>query len=146
MIRENLEALFADVKLNLPPGAKGKTATISRSTVERMLKTERNRHKAKGTCATKPGNLLKQQIPVRTFWHWDDKKPGFTEVDTVSHDGGYAEGEYAYTLSLTDVSLCWSRHMPRVPRPQKQGPQVDPGAVRGHPRLLPRAPQRYRQR
>ena len=129
MIRENLEALFADAKLNLPPEAKDKTAKISRSTVERMLKTGRNRHKAKGTCATKPGTLLKQQLPVRTFWHWDHKKPGFTEVDTVSHDGGYAEGEYAYTLSLTDVDLCWSRHMPRVPRSQKQGPKMDPGRI-----------------
>ena len=108
MIRENLEALFADRGLKLPPEAKAKTAEISRSTVELMLRSEKIRCKAKGTCATKPGTLLKQQIPVRTFWHWDDKKPGFTEVDTVSHDGGYAEGEYAYTLSLTDVALCWS--------------------------------------
>ncbi|GHU52471.1 integrase [Bacilli bacterium] len=108
MIRENLEALFTDKVLKLPPEAKAKTAEISRSTVELMLRGERIRHKAPGTCATKPGTLLKQQIPVRTFWHWDDKKPGFTEVDTVSHDGGYAEGEYAYTLSLTDVALCWS--------------------------------------
>ncbi|GHU44655.1 integrase [Spirochaetia bacterium] len=108
MIRENLEALFADKGLNLSLEAKTKTAEISRCTVERMLRGERKRCKTKGTCATKPGTLLKQQIPVRTFWHWDDKKPGFTEVDTVSHDGGYAEGEFAYTLSLTDVALCWS--------------------------------------
>jgi hypothetical protein len=37
MIRENLEALFADRGLNLPPEAKPKTAEINRSTVERML-------------------------------------------------------------------------------------------------------------
>ena len=108
MIRENLDALFADKQLNLPLQAKVKTAQASRSTVERMLKKERARHTAKGTCGTKPGALLKQQIPVRTFWHWDDKKPGFAEVDTVSHDGGYAQGEYAFTMSLTDVALCWS--------------------------------------
>jgi hypothetical protein len=29
------------------------------------------------------------------------------EADTVSHDGGFACGEYAYTLSVTDVALCW---------------------------------------
>jgi hypothetical protein len=108
MIRENIDALFADAALNLPPSAKPKTAEVSRSTAERMLKAERKRHQARGTCATKPGTLLKQQIPVRTFWHWDDKKPGFTEVDTVSHDGGFAQGEYAAALSLTDVALCWS--------------------------------------
>jgi hypothetical protein len=108
MIRENIDALFADAELGLPETAKAKTVQVSRSTAERFLKAERRRHKAKGTCATKPGTLLKQHIPVRTFWHWDDKKPGFTEADTVSHDGGFAHGEYAYTLSLTDVALCWS--------------------------------------
>jgi transposase InsO family protein len=108
VIRDNLDALFADKKLNLPAEAKVKTAQVSRSTVERMLKVERSRNKIKGTCATKPGTLLKNQIPVRTFWHWDDKKPGFTEVDTVSHDGGFIGGENAYTLSVTDVALCWS--------------------------------------
>jgi transposase InsO family protein len=108
MIRDNLDALFGDKKLNLPVEAKAKTAQISRSTVERILKKERSRNNVKGTCATKPGTLLKQQIPVRTFWHWDDKKPGFTEADTVSHDGGFACGEYAFTLSVTDVALCRS--------------------------------------
>jgi hypothetical protein len=119
MIRDNLDALFADKKLNLSADAKAKTAQISRSTVERMLKKERSLNKVKGTCATSlrkrsaPGTLLKQQIPVRTFWRWDDKKPGFTEAAptswrSVSHDGGFACGEYTYTLSVTDVALCWS--------------------------------------
>jgi len=108
MIRENIDALFADAVLALPATAKAKTAEVSRSTIERFLKTARQRNKVRGTCATKPGTLLKQQIPVRTFWHWDDKKPGFTEADTVSHDGGFAQGEYAFTLSITDVALCWS--------------------------------------
>jgi transposase InsO family protein len=108
MIRENLDAVCADKKLNLPPKAKAKTAQASRSTVERILKKERARHTAKATRGTKPAALLKQRIPVRTFWHWHDKKPGFAELDTVSHDGGYPQGEYAFTMSLTDVALCWS--------------------------------------
>jgi hypothetical protein len=108
LIRENIDALFADEGLALPVDAKAKTAQVSRSTIERMLKKERARINSKGTCATKPGTLLKHQIQVRTFWRWDDKKPGFCEADTVSHDGGYAAGEHAYTLSLTDVCLCWS--------------------------------------
>jgi hypothetical protein len=105
MIRENLPALTG--KYRLSPVIHAKLARVSSSTVERMLMRERKARAPKGTCSTTPGTLLKQQIPVRTFRRWDDKQPGFCEIDTVSHDGGYAAGEYAFTLSATDVALCW---------------------------------------
>jgi hypothetical protein len=105
MIRANLPALAG--KFSIPQDILAKLATVSRSTVERMLRRERKAHKPKGSCSTKPGTLLKHQIPVRTFWRRDDKQPGFCETDPVSHDGGYAAGEYAFTLSVTDVALCW---------------------------------------
>jgi len=109
MIRDNLDALATHPRFrrSISSEVKVKLATISRSTVERMLRRERRRN-TKGTCSTTPGTLLKQQIPVRTFWRWDDKQPGFCEIDTVSHDGGYAAGEYLFTLSATDVCVCWS--------------------------------------
>jgi hypothetical protein len=65
-----------------------KLSTISRSTVERLLAEERKKYKMKGKSTTKKGTLLKNQIPVRVFWAWEEKKPGFCEIDTVSHDGG----------------------------------------------------------
>jgi len=110
MIRDNLDALAKHRRFRpmINTEVKAKLAKVSRSTVERMLGRERKRKKTKGTSATKPGTLLKHQIPVRTFWRWDDKQPGFCETDTVSHDGGYAVGEYLFTLSATDVCLCWS--------------------------------------
>ncbi len=45
---------------------------------------------ARGRSGTKPGTLLKHQIPIRTFAEWDDACPGFVEIDLVGHDG---EGE-----------------------------------------------------
>jgi len=57
---------------------------------------------------TKPGTLLKSQIPVRTFAQWDDKRPGFMELDLVQHDGGNASGFFACTLTMTDVSTGWT--------------------------------------
>ena len=110
MLRDNVNTLAERHRFShiITAEVKDKLAKVSRSTVERMLRRERVRRKAKGTSATKPGTLLKQQIAVRTFWRWDDKKPGFCEIDTVSHDGGYAKGEYLFTLSATDVCLCWS--------------------------------------
>ena len=38
---------------------------------------------------TKPGKLLKHQIPIKTN-NWDVSEPGFTEVDLVSHSGANA--------------------------------------------------------
>jgi hypothetical protein len=79
---------------------------ISRPAVERLLKWERDKHKLKGRSATQKGALLKNQIPVRVFWAWDEKKPGFCETDAVSHDGG---GEttpyYAWTVTAADAAL-----------------------------------------
>jgi len=110
LIRDNLTALAKHTRFRsfITDEVKAKLGTISRSTIERMLRGERKRKKLKGTDSTKKGTLLKHQIPVRTFWRWDDKQPGFCETDTVSHDGGYAAGDYLYTLSVTDVCLCWS--------------------------------------
>jgi hypothetical protein len=110
MIRANLDALAKHRRFRclVTNDVKAKLAKVSRSTVERMLRRERKSRKLKGTSTTKPGTLLKHQIAVRTFWRWDDKQPGFCEIDTVSHDGGYAAGEFLFTLSATDVCLCWS--------------------------------------
>ena len=54
--------------------------------------------------STKPGSLLKSQIPVRTWADWDDARPGFVEIDLVSHDGGNAAGQFAFTLTVTDIA------------------------------------------
>jgi hypothetical protein len=64
--------------------------------------------KLKGRSATKPGGLLKSQIPIRTFAEWDDAAPGFCEADLVAHDGGDPRGEHAYTLDVTCVATGWT--------------------------------------
>ena len=57
---------------------------------------------------TKPGTLLKHQIPIRTFAEWDEAQPGFAEIDLVAHDGGLALGDFCQTLDLTDVCTGWT--------------------------------------
>ena len=61
-----------------------------------------------GRSLTKPGTLLKQQIAIRTYADWNDKRPGFMEMDLVDHSGGLAPGDFAQTLNLTDVSSGWT--------------------------------------
>lgn len=55
---------------------------------------------------TKPGTLLRQQIPIRTT-HWDVSSPGFVEIDLVAHSGNRASGEYIFSLNLTDILTGW---------------------------------------
>ena len=49
---------------------------MSAATIDRRLAAERRKHQLKGRCPTKPGSLLKSQIPIRTWADWDDARPG----------------------------------------------------------------------
>ena len=109
LIRANLDIISRKRRFGINVEVKKKLSTISRATIERLLTAERKKYTLKGKSTTKKGTLLKNQIPLRVFWKWDEKQPGFCEIDTVSHDGG---GEvspyYAWTLCVTDVGLCWT--------------------------------------
>ncbi len=64
----------------------------------------------KSRCTTKPGSLLKSHIPVRTWADWDDAQPGFVEIDLVSHHSGNAAGQFAFTLTVTDIATGWTEN------------------------------------
>ncbi len=85
-------------------------AGMSAATIDRRLAPERRKHQLKGRSHTKPGTLLKSQIPIRTWAQWDDAVPGFVEIDLVGHEGGNAVGEHAYTLTVTDIALGWTEN------------------------------------
>jgi len=76
-----------------------------------MVISEREKIKL-GTSTTRPGNLLKNQIQVRTFADWDDVVPGFLEADLVAHCGGNTNGAFLNTLTLIDISTSWLECMP----------------------------------
>ncbi|NVM96580.1 integrase catalytic domain-containing protein [Arthrobacter wenxiniae] len=61
-----------------------------------------------GRTHTRPGSLVKSQIPMRTWAEWNDAVPGFVEIDLIAHDGGNASGEYCFTLTVTDISTGWT--------------------------------------
>jgi transposase InsO family protein len=85
-------------------------AGMSAATIDRRLAGERRKHELKARSRTKPGSLLKSQIPVRTWADWDDAVPGFVEIDLVAHDGGNAAGEHAWTLTVTDIATGWTEN------------------------------------
>jgi hypothetical protein len=95
-------------ELAVTPEVRCKLLAISASTIDRLLAGERQRLRLRGRSGTKPGSLLRNQIPIRTFSEWDQSQPGFVEIDLVSHEGGVALGEYCYTLDATDVASGWT--------------------------------------
>ncbi len=80
---------------------------ISPPTIDRILKPLRAKHRLKGRCTTKPGTLLRKQIPIKTN-QWDESRPGFVEADTVAHCGDKIEGDYVNTVDLVDIATGWT--------------------------------------
>ena len=84
---------------------------ISPSTIDRLLRPCRQVGGRRSLSTTRPGNLLKSSIPIRTFADWQENKPGFLEIDLVAHCGESTEGFYLTTLSTVDVASGWSECM-----------------------------------
>jgi hypothetical protein len=80
---------------------------MSAATIERRLAPDRAKLAVRGRSHTKPGSLLKDAIPMRTWADWDDAVPGFVEIDLVGHEGGNSRGEFAFTLTVTDIATGW---------------------------------------
>jgi len=81
---------------------------MSPSTIDRLLHAWRRLGGRRPFSTTKPSSLLKSSIPIRTFADWQEDRPGFLEVDLVSHCGESSEGFYLTTLSTVDVASGWS--------------------------------------
>jgi hypothetical protein len=80
---------------------------ISPRQIDRRLRPHKAQAKRRLYGKTKPGTLLKHQIPIRAE-RWETNEPGFTEVDLVSHSGDRADGEFIHSLTLTDIHTGWT--------------------------------------
>src|SRR5450759_4039109 len=65
---------------------------MSAATIDRRLAPDRAELAVRVRSHTKPGSLLKDSIPMRTWADWDDAVPGFVEIDLVGHEGGNPPG------------------------------------------------------
>ena len=86
-----------------------KLLMVSPATMDRLRARYRSdRQRRRGF--TKPGTLLKQRIPIRTWADWTEDRPGFCEIDLVDHSGGQIirGREHAWTLCFTDVRTGWT--------------------------------------
>lgn len=101
MLRRDKELTITDAQADL-------LTSMSAATIDRKLADERKKILPRGRSHTKPGSLLKSQIPIRTWAEWDDAVPGFVEIDLVGHEGGNSSGEFCFTLTVTDISTGWT--------------------------------------
>jgi len=110
---------FLKPHFSMSDGIRELLLKVSPSTIDRVLRGDKKKLSLKGKSGTKPGKLLKKQIPVRTYYADEDKKPGFFEFDTVHHCGASESGEYCLTLSGTDVFSGWIELRPTLNKAHK---------------------------
>ena len=104
---EAIKVLERCNEIELSKATKELLLKISSASIDRCLRPVRIQS-PHGLTTTKPGSLLKNLIPVRTFTEWDEERPGFMEIDLVAHCGNTTEGQYLNTLTCTDLSTGWT--------------------------------------
>jgi len=104
-----LPRLYDSRYLQVSPEIYEKLMRISPATIDRLLVGRRHKS-TKSQGFTKPGTLLKHQIPIRTWADWTEDTAGFCEMDLVDHSGGknIPGADHAWTLCFTDVKTGWT--------------------------------------
>src|SRR5947209_4389790 len=103
-----IDAMERHGELTLTADTRALLLSLSPATADRLLAPARRAALPRGRTTTKPGSLLRHQVPIRTFADWDDDRPGFLEIDLVGHGGESTGGEYLHTLVLTDICTQWT--------------------------------------
>jgi hypothetical protein len=81
-----------------------KLLMASGRTLDRLLEPLRGR--GAGRSLTRPGTLLRQQIPIRGGL-WEEDKAGWLEVDTVALCGGSVAGDFVWMVDGVDYATTW---------------------------------------
>jgi hypothetical protein len=95
------------VEEEIDDAVRGRVLTASASTLDRLLAPVKAGERRRRNSGTKPGTLIKTQIPIRTD-NDDIDRPGYVEADTVAHCGGSLAGDFVWTVTMTDVVSQWT--------------------------------------
>jgi hypothetical protein len=93
----------------LTPRLEAELLAISPRQMDRVLAPYKKQVRRRLYGRTKPGTLLKHQIPIKAE-RWETTEPGFGEIDLVSHSGDRADGEFIHTLTFTDIHSTWTEN------------------------------------
>jgi hypothetical protein len=106
IIPEYVEILRKDKVWPHSDESSEKLLAMSEVTVKRRVGSFlKARDKRCGVSSTKPSHL-KEIIHIFTG-PWEDKPPGYGQIDSVVHCGGSLLGDMAFTVNYTDVNLFW---------------------------------------
>lgn len=111
MLGEWLPLLEAAGDLNRPYAtaqALVELQSMSAATVDRYLASARDRMRLRGVSTTKPSPLLRNSIGLSKVGDEPPTMPGTIEADTVAHCGPTSVGEFARTLTMTDIVTGWT--------------------------------------
>jgi hypothetical protein len=98
---------YDESKQSLNDAIKAQLLSLSSATIDRLLKPQKVKYKRHGLSGTRPGTLLKNQIPIKTD-HWDVTQAGFMEADTVAHCGNSLAGSFVWSVTMTDIHTGWT--------------------------------------
>jgi hypothetical protein len=88
----------------MPGEVREKLLASSGRTLDRLLQPLRAQ--GSGRSLTRPGTLLRHQIPIRGSV-WEEGKAGWLEVDTVALCGGSVAGEFVWMVDGVDYATTW---------------------------------------
>lgn len=90
----------------LLPSQRKLTEQVSAATLDRLLQARRSQE-LRGLSGTRPGSLLRQQVPIQGEV-WDERRAGFLEADSVAHCGSSLAGNFVWSLIFTDLASTWT--------------------------------------
>lgn len=119
VLPEMVDVLLKHKELDIPESIALKLGRISSTTINDRLKPYRTKLRRTINSTTKPGSLVKKQIPIRTS-SWSEKRIGCAELDTVPHCGESAKGDFINSLNLEDILTGWTETAAVMGKAQKR--------------------------
>lgn len=87
---------------------KAEILRMSARSIDRFLIPAKAELRRRQNAGTKRGvRRLVTEVPIRDLEHTPEV-PGHCEADCVAHCGGSLSGEFAWTLTLTDIATGWT--------------------------------------
>jgi hypothetical protein len=106
-LRTEVPRLRAAGQLKCSDDVAGKLAKISASTVDRLLRREKQVRRLNRPRSATVHPLLYQKIPVKVAGEWDTDEVGNVQVDYVEHCGRSSGGQFIHTVSVVDIASGW---------------------------------------
>lgn len=88
---------------------KAELLAMSASTIERILHPAKAERRRRLNTATRRPPMITTHVPLRNRDFVPDR-PGYFEIDTVSHAGGRLTGSHLRTLTVTDIVSGWTEN------------------------------------